>query len=154
MLPTNNRTPPNSDFVAMRKRVVLRDISWFRKAEAPKGNAPSPKAKPNQPHDISAADRRAKFSALDRIWALLRHGKKPSSVEPDKNADSVSEKGLVGSQVVPGNESGEVTWPEAIHNDGRQNLKAKKSGETFLWTATHASADDWPLGTGNARNDT
>ena len=146
VLPTSKRNPPNGDFIAMRKRVTLRDILWYRKSDSPKGKTQSSKPRPNQPRDIASHDRRIKFSALDRIWAMLRYGNKPSSVEPEQTDSGMSEKGLVNQRAVSARKSGAV---EGSNENDKIGLKAKSSGETFLTSATRTSGDGWSLGTGN-----
>ncbi|KAI9683064.1 MAG: hypothetical protein M1820_010930, partial [Bogoriella megaspora] len=104
ILPTEGRNPPDQDFIAMRKRVTLRDIFWYRRRLSGDISLPS-NAPPQKPRDISDADSRVNVSVIDRVWRGL--GKafgvsgRNESVQPDNHSLSNSEKGLVGAGAYP-----------------------------------------------------
>ena len=137
MLPTTTRPPPDGDFIAMRKRVKLRDIFWYRKNTS-NDVAPPPSAKPNQPKHISPRDPEVSVSASGRIWNAiarmfgrrsqpLRHG--GGRVYPECDSEGT----LVQSRTASGHESGVGGLAES-----GKSLKSK-GPETFLMSATNAT---------------
>lgn len=122
-LPTDNRIPPNSDFKAMRKRIALRDIFWYRQT-APNEESLPPNTNPTTPKDISQERLDVKYSALDRIWAMCSKAFKPRK----RASVSTSENGMVEQdpESNAGNRTGE--------NVGVANKKRR--ARTFLISGT------------------
>ena len=135
ILPTNNRNPPNGDFRAMRKRIKLRGIFWYRKA-TPNDISPPPDAKPNNPKQISARDKEVKTSALDWIEERLgrmfgrnqQHGLRVASSADFSRAKRDSSRTNLASGEVSNGSRGSKGLQRSGH-----------SGETFLLSATNAS---------------
>ncbi|KAI9694315.1 MAG: hypothetical protein M1820_009039 [Bogoriella megaspora] len=134
MLPTKSRGPPNRDFIAMRKRITLRDIFWYRQS-TPDEISPPPDAPPNKPREIPNTMIPVKLSAMDRVWRGLGRTfgvKRRDDLAQHHRTDSLShsEKGLVGRG------SGLLQESET----------SKESKKTFLLSASgNGSGIGWHL---------
>ena len=144
-LPTKSRNRPNDDFVAMRKRIKLRDIFWYRK-KASEEVTPPPGAPPNKPEHVSRHDPEVKFSALDRVERGIASVARRGGLGRDRvNNLQRSEEALVGDDIAL----------QEIHSAGASDSSVKRSAdgsesnrypETYLSSQSNAS-DRWPSNT-------
>ncbi|KAL9073548.1 MAG: hypothetical protein Q9157_004695 [Trypethelium eluteriae] len=131
ILPTRGQNPPNGDFIAMRKRITLRDIFWYRKRTSNE-ISPPPSAPPTKPREISSAAKPVKISAMDRIWGTFGRAfgvtTQGDAITPRHDRLSHSEKGLIGSR-----------------SEEENTKKSKESQQTFLLSGTNTSGNGWSL---------
>ena len=135
LLPSSQNTPSDRDFIAMRKRIKLRDIFWYRQ-RTPDDVTPAAGEKPNKPKHISPRDDDVKYSALDRLEAGIRR-----AFRRDKRRGHAKWNGAQGGDdeaALAGKEAPETEW-------GSEGSGKASDGETFLLSATNASRKDWPL---------
>ena len=125
-LPTANRIPPNSDFKAMRKRITLRDIFWYRQATPTEVSSP-PNRQPITPKDLSQERNDVKYSALDRIWGMC------SNVLKFRKRGSVSTSEIGMMERDPESTAGNRAREDAVVPSKKRNP------ETFLISETQNS---------------
>ena len=71
MAPSKTRQPPERDFIAMRKRIGLRDIFWYKSTKSngtdPESRADDSEKRQQDPSAISTENQQIKKSPLD-VW--------------------------------------------------------------------------------------
>ncbi|KAI9672706.1 MAG: hypothetical protein M1831_000141 [Alyxoria varia] len=148
LCPTSRRIPPNDDFVAMRKRIKLRDIFWYRQTE-PRELLPPQPLSAEKPRDISPRDQEVKKSGLDHVWRNF-----VQIFRLDRRVPDVEQDGQNGVNGVVVERKDMITETEGgSEDDASEGRTAKKAGdsETFLLSRTNASAMEWPLTTSSAK---
>ena len=141
MRPTRHQLPPNTDFFAMRKRITLRDLFWYRQpalAELLRTNPGSSTAPDQLPEPVEI-----KFSGLDHIWiklkASLKLGKLPRGAAVEDMAAGKSQ-GSSSESERP------IRAPSPVapkrHDDGKYKdtflLSQTRNSDTGIFTQSSA----------------
>ena len=144
--PTRDRIPPNADFLAMRKRIELRDIFWYR--QPPTAELPRSNDRNNTPRADVAKPIEVKYSGLDHIWiklkAALGRGKMPRGIEVERMAVQDDFSDDDGSKR-PTHASSPVVQKDADNEKYKETFLLSRTQDVESGAYTRSSAYGSPL---------